>query len=87
MNYARPGRRPIALGDPLSEREIEILILTGRGMSVKQISFKLGIRDHTVVAHLDTARKKLGALNKTHAMVLAIATKIVRVKDFKDANT
>jgi len=51
MNFTRPGRRPIALGDPLSEREIEILILTGRGMSVKQISFKLGIRDHTVVAH------------------------------------
>jgi len=45
---------------PLSRRETEVLQLTARGMSIKEIAFELGISNKMVEVHRTNLRKKLG---------------------------
>lgn len=62
--------RPEAV--PLSPREIEVLELSARGLSVGAIAKKLGISERTVTAHVTNACEKLGAGNKTQAVAEAV---------------
>jgi DNA-binding CsgD family transcriptional regulator len=52
----------------LSEREIEVLDLAGRGMTNKEIAERLSLSPHTVARHLANARTKLGAANRAEAV-------------------
>jgi DNA-binding CsgD family transcriptional regulator len=83
-----PGRNKhlYVFGDPLTPREMEILIYTGQGMSAKVLARKLGISPATVMGHIYAIKIKLGASNKAHAMVLAISNDVVRVDDFREAS-
>lgn len=56
----------------LSRRERDVLEMTAKGVSAKRVGPCLGISPHTVIAHKESARGKLGALNITHAVALAI---------------
>lgn len=56
----------------LTEREHEVLLLASHGNRILEIANKLSIHPGTVRKHLDTARSKLGALNKTHAVAEAM---------------
>ena len=56
----------------LTPREIECLEWLGRGLRVDGISSKLGIASTTVVTHLSGARKKLRAVTREQALVLAL---------------
>jgi DNA-binding NarL/FixJ family response regulator len=53
----------------LSEREAEVLDLAGRGLTNKQIGQQLFLSQHTVARHLANARAKLGAANRTEAVL------------------
>lgn len=53
----------------LSDREIEVLDLAGRGMTNRQIADRLTLSHHTVARHLSNARDKLGAANRADAAV------------------
>jgi DNA-binding CsgD family transcriptional regulator len=79
--YIRP-KKAIAQGDPLTVREIEVLILTGRGMSAKVIGRRLGLSPRSTMTVIVNFRKKLGATNKAHAMVLALSKGAVEIGDF-----
>ena len=52
----------------LSEREIEVLDLAGRGMTNKEIAEELALSPHTIARHLVNARTKLGAANRAEAV-------------------
>lgn len=56
----------------LTPREIEIITWTARGKTKWEISEILKISETTVKTHLDSACKKLGASNKTHATAVAL---------------
>jgi DNA-binding CsgD family transcriptional regulator len=56
----------------LSRREQECLALTTRGLSIKEIARAIKVSPPAVKAYLDTARRKLDAVNKTHAAVIAL---------------
>ena len=58
--------------EPLTEREREVLLLASRGLSMKETGPLLHIAERTVQAHLGSAYGKLGAKNKTEALLLAI---------------
>lgn len=58
--------------EPLTEREREVLLLASRGLSMKETGAVLHIAERTVQAHLGSAYGKLGAKNKTEALLLAI---------------
>jgi len=53
----------------LSDREVEVLDLAGRGLTNRQIAEALSLSPHTVARHLANARDKLGAANRADAAV------------------
>eukprot|EP00903_Cladosiphon_okamuranus_P004181 g4179.t1 len=55
----------------LTEREIQILQLTGEGLVKKEIAQKLGVSFFTVAAHIRNIHEKLGALNAPSAVAKA----------------
>jgi DNA-binding NarL/FixJ family response regulator len=58
--------------DGLTDREIETLRGVARGNSNKTIAETLGISEHTVKGHLKSILSKLGASDRTHAVMIAM---------------
>ncbi len=59
--------------EPLSERELDVLRLTARGLTNKAIGVELDISDRTVQAHLARIYDKLQAASRTEAVMRAVA--------------
>src|SRR5512135_20834 len=68
------GRPAAAQGqiEPLSERELDVLRLAGKGYTNKAIGVELNISDRTVQGHLATIYGKLGANSRTEAVTRAL---------------
>ncbi len=58
--------------EPLSERELEVLGLVGRGMSNKEIAAELVISERTARSHVSNVLGKLGLASRTQAAVYAV---------------
>lgn len=75
--YATAGRTLTELGDdeatasPLTRREGECLAWVARGKTDWAIAQILGISDRTVESHLNSARIKIGADTRAHAIMEA----------------
>jgi two-component system NarL family response regulator len=65
--------------DMLSERELQVLDIAARGNSNKRIAVELGISEDTVKAHMKNVLSKLGAKDRTHAVVIAIKRGIIDI--------
>jgi DNA-binding NarL/FixJ family response regulator len=61
-----------AADDALTEREIDVLRRVGSGNSNKQIAVQLAISEGTVKAHMKSILPKLGAHDRTHAVMIAV---------------
>lgn len=61
----------------LSPREREALSLLSLGKSRAEVADDLHISENTLRAYIDSARHKLGALNVTHAVALAMARGVI----------
>jgi len=61
----------------ITRRETEALSWTAEGKTVADIAQLMRISNETVKAHLDSARYKLGALNRVHAVAKAIRHGII----------
>jgi len=72
-----PGFSP----ENLSSREREVLLEAARGLSSKEIAGKLYISERTVQTHLGSIYDKLGAKNKTEAMLLALKYGVVSLEE------
>ena len=68
-----------ATDDALTEREIEVLQQVGAGHSNKQIAQQLTISEGTVKAHMKSILPKLGARDRTHAVMIAVKRGILDV--------
>jgi DNA-binding NarL/FixJ family response regulator len=66
---------------PLSPREMEILEHVTRGLSNKEIAFKLGISHQTVKNHMTAILRKLRVDDRTQAAVYALRHGWVRLED------
>ncbi len=66
-----------APAEELSEREKEVLILTAQGLPSSETARLLSITKRTVAAHLTSIYAKLGAKNKTEAILLALKRGVV----------
>lgn len=72
--YAQPATRVGPQGtEPLSERELDVLRLTARGLTNKAIGVELDISDRTVQAHLARIYNKLQAVSRTEAVMRAVS--------------
>lgn len=58
----------------LSGRELDVLRLVADGFSAKQIAIQLKIAPRTVEHHIDNARAKTKALNRTHMIARVLQT-------------
>jgi DNA-binding NarL/FixJ family response regulator len=68
-----------AADDALTEREIDVLRKVGSGNSNKQIAAQLAISEGTVKAHMKSILPKLGARDRTHAVMIAVKRGILDV--------
>ncbi|MFJ3793834.1 LuxR C-terminal-related transcriptional regulator [Kitasatospora sp. NPDC090091] len=72
----RPPSTPNAEpGDPLNERELQVLRLTANGHTTAYIAHTLGISRGTVTNIRTTTHRKLGARDTAHSIGLAIITR------------
>jgi len=64
---------PLAQQDhPFSPREREVLTLAARGLTNKEIAYRLGVSDRTVQFHMNSVFNKTGASSRTEAAMLAL---------------
>jgi len=63
----------------LTSREKEVLTWVARGKSAWEIGEILDIAKRTVDEHAQTAVRKLGAMNRTHAVALAVRDRIISI--------
>ena len=63
----------------LSEREIEVLRHVSAGNSNKIIADLLNLSEHTVKGHLKNILSKLGANDRTHAVMIALHRRLLLV--------
>ena len=71
------GKTEAALIEPLTDRELEILTLTGKGFTNKAIGVQLGISDRTVQNHLANIFQKLNAESRTEAVMRAVSMGLI----------
>jgi DNA-binding NarL/FixJ family response regulator len=57
--------------EALTNREREVLLLLGEGLTNKGIALRLGISENTVKFHVNAIMSKLGAQSRTEAVVRA----------------
>ena len=65
---ARRQRRPL---EDLTERELDVLRLVGRGLANKQVAARLGISEKTVKAHMTNIFHRIGVADRTQAALWA----------------
>lgn len=69
--------------DVLTKRERDCLVLSGRGLSEKEVAQELDISPNTVRVHIENIKRKLGASNKSHAIVLSLLRAETELSDFE----
>jgi DNA-binding NarL/FixJ family response regulator len=65
--------------DVLSERELEVLKLMAKGDANKEIAAQLNITDSTVKTHISNIFQKLGAKDRTEAVMNAMRRGIIKI--------
>jgi DNA-binding NarL/FixJ family response regulator len=63
--------------EPLTRREIEVLVLVANGNRNRDVANALSITEDTVKAHVKHLMEKLGANDRTEAVVIAVRRGII----------
>lgn len=78
-NFVDKGLPSRLRGAALTEREIQVLSLVASGLTADDIALKLDIVARTVRFHVDSARTKMGALNREEAIALVAKAGLISV--------
>lgn len=71
-------------GEPLTERELEILDLVARGKTSQQIADQLYLALETVRTYRKRIYAKLGAYTSSHAVAISIGRGLINIADIMD---
>lgn len=66
--------------DNLTPREVECLFWACEGKTTWEISKIIDVTERTVIFHLTSATKKLGAVNRQHAVAKAMSSGLIKPK-------
>jgi two-component system, NarL family, response regulator LiaR len=73
---AKPPRRPRSR--KLTDRQLLVLRMIAQGRSTEEIARQLGVSANTIKKHVDLILLNLGAVNRTHAAVIAMREGLLR---------
>lgn len=76
-----PGTKVVPELERLTEREVQVLTLIGRGLSNSEIADRLYLSEGTVKSHVNRVFTKLSLRDRAQAVVTAYETGIVRPGD------
>lgn len=76
---ARQAREASGVRAMLTDRELEILELVARGLTVKQVASRIGLSPRTVETHVAKLYRKLGVRNRVQAVSRAAALGLVEL--------
>ncbi|PTL81356.1 response regulator transcription factor [Vitiosangium sp. GDMCC 1.1324] len=65
--------------DELTARERDVLLHVAAGSANKEVAAKMGISEETVKTHMKNVLTKLGAKDRTHAVVVAVKRGIIDI--------
>jgi DNA-binding NarL/FixJ family response regulator len=68
---------PPSAYESLTDRELEVLSLAGKGFTNKAIGVQLGISDRTVQGHLAKIYSKLQVSSRTEAVMRAVSLELI----------
>ena len=63
----------------VSKREMDVLLLVKDGLRNPEIADRLGLSTKTVENHVRSILQKLGAKNRTEAVVIALKNSIIEI--------
>ncbi|MFN3686846.1 helix-turn-helix transcriptional regulator [Salinarimonas sp.] len=63
----------------LTDRERQVLMMLAKGHCTQEIARRLGIAERTALAHISSSCRKLDAVNRNHAVAIAINERILLV--------
>jgi len=72
------------MAEELTPRELEVLKLTARGYSAREIAGRLYLSERTVQGHLASAYEKLGVNSRTKAIAKALKLGLLRAEDLTE---
>ena len=72
-----PEEKDTSVLSALTERELEVLTLMGRGCSNREIGAELFVAEATVKTHVGRVLAKLGARDRVQAVIIAFETGLV----------
>jgi len=72
---------PWLAGEPLTERETEVLNLVARGMSNQEIAERLVLSERTARSHVSSILRKLHLASRTQAALYAVRKGLVKLED------
>ena len=78
-NFVNTGMPSRLRGAALTDRELRVLEFIARGLTAQDIGMKLNIGARTVKYHVDSARTKMGALNREEAVALVAKAGLIGV--------
>lgn len=76
---AAPVGRAVQAAVQLTPRQRECLQWVRAGKTDWEISRIIGISEHTVIEHLDQARRRLGVRNRTQAVIEAVSRGLIHI--------
>ena len=76
LDHVREEREP---QEPLTPRELEVLLLISEGLHNSEIAGRLFVTERTVKFHVSSILAKLGADNRTEAVALAARRGLIRM--------
>ncbi len=85
LELSEDGSGEDGAGSVLSKRELQILLLTARGMGNRKIGSQLNISETTVKRHLANVYPKLGANSRGEAVRIALENEWFTIREIEAA--